>query len=78
MSNTPRTDEKTGFIGRDGEFRESCQLGGIGNVVEASFARELERELAKANAELLMLKQPKLYDGVLRSTYIPPNFWEVT
>ena len=46
MSDTPRTDEKTGFIGWDGEFIESTQIG-IGNVVEASFARELERENAR-------------------------------
>ncbi len=47
MSDTPRTDEKAGFAGYDGDFENEPS-----EVVPADFARDQERELAQAHAIL--------------------------
>ena len=45
---TPRTDEESG---------DACEMSGYAQVVSSDFARQLERELTAAQAEIARLKE---------------------
>lgn len=71
MSETPRTDVNAGYPDASGHFR----LNDLGFYVEVSFARQLERELAAANARIAELESQLRHTGQMHATLAAKLEW---